>query len=110
MSSVIVVGGVPQWGYRFVPNSFFPHIKLNDILETQFQITNDLHLPWLHYDWMEYYELVWLHERTQKERDKEHKNEAAETQKALASGALAPRTNRGGAPNLGGLGDGWRAT
>lgn len=80
-------------------------------MEIQWQITNDLHQPWLDYDWMEYYELIWLHERTQSEREKEHKAEMAETQKMLASEALGgARTNRGGMPNLGGLGDGWRPT
>ena len=68
----------PNWGSRFTPNSFFPNIKLNDILEIEFQISNALGIPFEYND-MEYYEFVWRYERLVEERKKENES-ASENQ------------------------------
>lgn len=58
-------------GLRFEKTSFFPNIKIDDILELQFQLTYNLNQPF-NYDDVDYYELVWLYDRLVYERQKEN--------------------------------------
>ena len=68
----------PLWGYPFAPNSFFPNISLNDILEYEFQISYAMRIPFFHFDEMEFYEFIWFFERLAKQKKEESKSAATD--------------------------------
>lgn len=61
-------------GYPFAPIFSFPNIKLNEILEIEFQFGYALGiLP--SFNEMEFYELIWLYERMAEQRKKENEDQ-----------------------------------
>jgi len=78
MCHVIFVEVKPNWGYHFVPTSFFPAISLDEILEREFQITYALNIPFDYND-KEYYEFVWFYERLVKQRNDDNAEEQSRT-------------------------------
>ena len=69
MLNVINVEVLARWRLRFTNLSFFPRINLNDILEYQFQISNNMYGR-SDFDTMDFFEFIWLYERLAKEKRK----------------------------------------
>lgn len=55
--------------------SGFPNISLNDILELEFQLSYNMHIPF-EFDNKEFYEFIFLYERLVQERKNENEREA----------------------------------
>jgi hypothetical protein len=81
-------------------------LKLNDILELEFQMTYALNIPF-NYNQMEYYEFVWRFERLVEERKKENSiDEESKGRMSISNlGANMAQMN-GNTNNNDGLGNG----
>lgn len=72
-------------GFRFAPNSLFPPIRLDEILEIEFAISYRMGIPF-EYNHKEFFELIWMYERLSEQiKSDNQKQREAEGETSIAN-------------------------